>query len=122
MLIGTADPLEGSILILAGLGLVGIGARRTASRHRRLIAWAFVLVAGGVGALWWLSALGGVGGDTGRSSWWALVLIPYAAGWLLGLAGAIRVLRESTPSLAVADERGGSVPGDEGESHDDEPA
>ena len=30
-----------------------------------------------------LNALGGVGGQTGRSYWWAPVALPYPAGWIL---------------------------------------
>lgn len=104
MVIGALDPLEGSLVILPGTGLVALGARLGNSRHRILLYWSFVLVAVGVGALWGLSALGGFGGISGRTNWWALVLLPYPVGWIMGLAGAIRRLREdsgrSVPSLA----------------------
>jgi len=94
MLIGAVDPLEGALLILPGSGLVALGALLGKSRHRRFLFWSFVLVAVGVGALWGLSAIGGLGGTTGHSYWWGLVLLPYPVGWIMGLVGAIRVLRE----------------------------
>jgi hypothetical protein len=96
MVIGALDPLEGSLVILAGIGLVALGALLGKSRHRILLYWSFVLVAVGVGALWGLSAFGGFGGNTGRSNWWGLVLLPYPVGWITGLVGAIRRLREGS--------------------------
>lgn len=94
MVAGLLDPMEGSLVILAGSGLVALGARLGKTGHRKLIRWSFALVVVGVGALWLLSAVGGFGGDTGRSNWWALVCAPYPVGWVLGLIGAIRILRE----------------------------
>ena len=94
--IGAVDPLEGSVVILAGTGLVALGARLDQSRYRVFLYWSLVLVAVGVGALWGLSALGGIGGTSGRSNWWGLVLLPYPVGWMMGLVGAIRILREGS--------------------------
>ena len=51
-------------------------------------------VALGVATLWAMSALGGVGGDTGRSIWWLLVLLPYPVGWILAVVLAARTLSE----------------------------
>jgi len=100
MLIGAIDPLEGSLIIVAGTGMVALGGLLGRSRHRLLIYWSFVLVAVGVGVLWVLSAFGGIGGSTGRSMWWGLVILPYPVGWIMGLVGAIRRLREgSRPSV-----------------------
>jgi hypothetical protein len=96
MVIGALDPLEGSLVILPGTGLVALGALLSDSPHRILLYWSFVLVAVGVGALWGLSALGGFGGNSGRSNWWGLVLLPYPLGWIMGLVGAIRKLREGS--------------------------
>jgi hypothetical protein len=88
MLIGAVDLLEGAALILAGTGLAAVGARLAPERGETLLAWAFVLVAGGVAALVALRATGGFGGDSGRSAGWGLLLLPYAAGWVMGLLGA----------------------------------
>jgi len=95
MVIGAFDPLEGSPFILMGTVLVVAGALLSDGRDRGLLYWSLVLVVVGVGALWGLSALGGVGGTSGRSSWWALVLLPYPVGWILGLVGGIRRLRQA---------------------------
>jgi hypothetical protein len=96
MVIGALDPLEGSLVILPGTGLVAFGALVANSRHRILLYWSFVLVTVGVAGLWALSALGGIGGNSGRSIWWGLVVLPYPVGWIVGLVGAIRTLREGS--------------------------
>ena len=97
MLIGAVDPLEGSLVVLPGAGMVALGARLGKSRHRTFLACSLVLVAVGVGALWGLSALGGFGGSSGRSNGWGLVLLPYPVGWIMGLIGAVRTWREIGP-------------------------
>ncbi len=94
MVVGAIDPLEGSLMILPGVGLVALGAFLGRSRYRILLYWAFVLVAVGVGAMFALSAFGGIGGSTGRSMWWGLVIAPYPVGWIMGLVGGIRGLVE----------------------------
>ena len=95
MLIGAIDPLEGSLIILPGSGMVALGALLGKSRHRLLLYCAFILIAVGVGVMFGLSMLGGVGGSTGRSNWWLLVVLPYPIGWITGLVGAILRLIES---------------------------
>lgn len=92
--VGAIDPLEGSLIILPGVALVTLGALLYHSRQRAWLVVALAFVAAGVGALWGLSAMGGFGGQSGRSNWWALLLLPYVIGWLLALIGGVRVLRE----------------------------
>lgn len=95
MAAGVLDPLEGSLSVVAGTGVAAVGAWLEGGAHRRVIYWSFALVLIGVGALWSLSALGGFGGNSGRSNWWGLTIVPYPVGWLLGLVGAVRELRTS---------------------------
>jgi len=102
VLAGALDPLEGSLVILAGSAMVLLSAYLARSRHRRLLLWGFVLLAAGVGALWVMDSLGGLGGSTGRSMWWALVLLPYPVGWIVSLVGAILRLIESFKRRAPA--------------------
>lgn len=92
MVAGAVDPLEGSPVIAAGSGLVSLGAYLGRSRRRGLAFVAFVAVAVGVGAMWVLTAIGGVGGSTGRSAWWVTLTAPLVVGWVLGLFAAVRVL------------------------------
>ena len=89
LLAGALDPLEGSVAILIGSGLVALGTF-LAHGERRLIryrALVFLLIAIGVAALWGLSAVGGFGGKSGLSMWWGLLLLPYLIGWPLAIAG-----------------------------------
>ncbi len=58
MLLGAFDPLEGSMLILPGSGLVALGALLGRNPQRRLLGTAFVLTAVGIGAMFGLSAVG----------------------------------------------------------------
>ena len=97
MIIGAIDPLEGSIVILVGAGLAALGAFLGKSRYRRLFYWAFGLTLVGVGAMFGWSAVGGLGGETGRSLWWTLTVLPYPVGWIMGIIGAIKRLREGAP-------------------------
>jgi hypothetical protein len=89
-LVGALDPMEGSILIFIGSGLIALGTGLDQEARRRVAywAWSFVLIAVGVSALWALSALGGIGGSSGRSMWWGLVVVPYLVGWLMTVWGA----------------------------------
>ena len=89
MLVGAIDPMEGSLIILPGSGLVAVGAliSRDEGRHIAHRMWVFLLIAVGVGALWGLSQVGGLGGKSGHSLWWGVLIVPYLVGWSLGIWG-----------------------------------
>jgi len=89
LVVGSIDPMEGSALILPGSALLALGGY-LGREDRRLVAyrtWGFILVALGVGALVGLSAMGGFGGSSGRSAWWALLILPYLIGWSIDIWG-----------------------------------
>ena len=91
VLVGSLDPLEGSLLILPGTGLLALDAYLIRTRHVRLSIWAFALVAVGVAAMWVLSSFGGLrmgGGTQGLAPWWGLLILPYPAGWVAAIVGA----------------------------------
>lgn len=90
MVLGALDPLEGSVVILAGslLLLAGSFAAGDDRPARGFHALVFLLVAFGVGALWAISSVGGVGGPHGHSNWWLLFMAPYPVGWCLGMCGS----------------------------------
>jgi hypothetical protein len=94
MLFGVVDPLEGSIVIAVGSVLVAMETPRRESVVGGRVWLACLMVVAGVAALWIMSDFGGVGGSTGRSMWWLLVVVPYPVGWILGLIGARQRLRE----------------------------
>lgn len=91
---GALDLMEGSVVILVGTVLAAAGTALSHSRYARLMYWSAALVAIGVAALFCLSWLGGIGGTSGRSGWLGLLILPYPIGWLLGLFGTTRKLRE----------------------------
>jgi hypothetical protein len=87
---GAIDPLEGSVVILVASTLVALGTHLEGSRYRRMAAWGVVLVVIGFATIWIMTAIGGVGGSTGRSLWWATLVTPFAIGWVLGVVAAVR--------------------------------
>ena len=97
MILGAIDPLEGSIVVLLGISLLAWAAWLRGSIRRSRLAWAWAGVAVGVGVMWIMSAMGGIGGSTGRSMWWALMLLPYPVGWVYGLIEGFRYLRQPAP-------------------------
>jgi hypothetical protein len=100
MVLMLVDPLEGSPLGVIGAALVTAGALSRPRADRTLSITALLLVSIGVAAMWIMSSFGGIGGTSGHSMWWALILLPYPIGWLLGLFGGVRMLRR--PPLAPA--------------------
>ncbi len=101
MLVGAIDPLEGSFIILPGVGLVALGALVGRSRRLKLLVWGFGLVAFGVAAMMVLSWFGGIGGAKGHSVWWGLFIVPYPIGWIMVLVGAARTLIDSRSFRAM---------------------
>jgi len=87
MLVGAVDPLEGSLVILPGCGLVTLGTFLSDCERRVRIDWMWILgaIAVGVGAMFVLSAFGGIGGRSGHSMWWGLLILPYPVGWVMGI-------------------------------------
>jgi hypothetical protein len=89
MLVGAVDPMEGSLLILPGSGLLALGAFLGQSERGLIVyrVWFFIMIAIGVGAMWGLSMIGGFGGDSGRSMWWGALILPYLIGWSMSIWG-----------------------------------
>ena len=89
MAVGAIDPMEGSLLILPGSGLLALGTWLGGAERRVIVCrtWAFVMVAVGVGAMWGLSMVGGFGGSSGLSGWWGLLILPYLMGWNMAIWG-----------------------------------
>jgi hypothetical protein len=94
MVVAALDPLEASIIVVLGGGLVAFGARLRGSSHVVYLYACLVMLVVGVAALWGLSAIGGFGGTSGRSYFWGLLIVPYPVGWLAGLVGGVRALGE----------------------------
>lgn len=104
MLAGMIDPLEGSVVILGGSLLVAISAYLGKSRRSLILYLSFGMIALGVAMLFFLSSLGGVGGTSGRSWWWLLIVSPYPFGWILGIIGTILILRDRPKKAASVEQ------------------
>lgn len=87
------DPLEGSILAVASAVALAAGARIGHSRLRRPLDIALAMIILGVAVMFWFSALGGIGGDSGRSIWLGLFILPYPIGWVVALLFGVRLVR-----------------------------
>ena len=92
-LLALLDPLEGFPLVLAGGVLTTMAALQARSRWLRLSGGGLVLAVVGCAAMVGLSMAGGVGGASGRSSWWLLTIAPYPVGVLLFVAADLLILR-----------------------------
>jgi hypothetical protein len=102
MLVGAADPLEGSLVILLGTGLVTLGTYLGSVERQLRIQWVLILllIAFGVGALWGLGAL-----DLyrGHSRWWQVLILPYPIGWIMGIVSLVfRMIRSVRHQHAAA--------------------
>jgi hypothetical protein len=100
MVLGAIDPMEGSVVILAGSAFAALAAWFGHLQRATAIVTAFVLIAIGVATLFGFSAVGGIGGNTGRSMWWMLTMVPYPVGWIVGLVAVISSLRAPRPATA----------------------
>jgi hypothetical protein len=95
MVVGAIGPMEGSLVILPGSGLVTLGTFLNNTERRLLIQWLciFGLIAFGVGALFALGAWG-LGGKSEHSLCWGVLVLPYAAGWVMGIVSLLfRLIR-----------------------------
>lgn len=85
LIIGILDFLEGSVVIAAGSLLITIAAYLTHDRYRKLFLTSTILIAIGVSLMFYLSSLGGFGGDSALSWWYGLFILPYPIGWLMAI-------------------------------------
>lgn len=83
MAVGALDPMEGSMLILPGSGLLALGTWLSGAERRAV--WfkvaAFLLLAVAFAALWGFTFAGGTRSVPGIS----LMVVPYLAGWNMGI-------------------------------------
>jgi len=79
-IIGTLDPMEGSIVIAAACGLLTIATSIRKDRHRKIFLATFIMITVGVISLFYISSLGGF---PPVSWWWGIFILPYPVGWLM---------------------------------------
>ena len=83
IIIGTLDPLEGSVVILAGSAFISLSTFLNKDRYWKIFLFSLLMIILGVSFLFYLSSLGGFGGNSPLSWWWGLLVLPYPIGWLL---------------------------------------
>ena len=91
LILGIIDPLEGSVIIFCGGLLITISAWLSSMEQKYLFLSCTLLLAVGIFFLFYLSSLGGFGGDSGLAWGWSLLIIPYPAGWLVMTGLLIRL-------------------------------
>ena len=81
-IIGTLDPMEGSVLILAGAVLISSIRFMDKKENWKLFCGATFCIIAGIFFLFYISSLGGIGGASALSWWYGLLILPYPIGWL----------------------------------------
>jgi hypothetical protein len=84
LIIGALDPLEGSVVIVAGSIIMTISAYLKRDRHRKLFLTFSILIVVGVFFLFFFSSFGGFGKGA-LSWWWGILVLPYPVGWLASI-------------------------------------
>ena len=96
LIIGTIDPLEGSVVIAGGSVLIVIAAYLLKDTLRKLFLTSMIMILIGVTIMFYLSSLGGIGGSSSLSMYWGLTILPYLIGWLIAIISIIyKIVRRS---------------------------
>jgi hypothetical protein len=94
LIIGILDPLEGSVVILAGSVLVALSSFLAHNRYWKIFLLTFIMIAIGVFFLFYLSSLGGFGGTSNLSWWYGTLILPYPIGWIIAIVFSIKGLKK----------------------------
>jgi hypothetical protein len=110
LIIGAIDPLEGSIVIAAGSALMVISAYLKGDRHRKIFMLSLIMIVFGAFFLFYLSSLGGFGGESTLSEWWGILILPYPLGWLISIVILIvRIFRKTKSESELQSEQSGKL-------------
>lgn len=85
MIAGALDPMEGSVVIAIGSVITAFACYRKNDRHKKYFAIYSACIVLPVMYLFYISSLGGIGGDSGRSMWLGLPILLYPAAWLAAM-------------------------------------
>lgn len=85
LIIGVLDPLEGSVVIALGGIALAVATYLKNDPFWKMHLISALLIITGVSFLFWLSSLGGFGGNSSRSWWWGMLILPYPLGWLMSV-------------------------------------
>ena len=82
LIIGSIDPLEGSVAIAAGIALLALSTYLKNDHQWKLFLTLSLMILFGVAFLFYFSSLGGFGGKSTLSWWWCILILPYPIAWL----------------------------------------
>jgi hypothetical protein len=85
LIAGAIDPLEGSVIIVAGSALIALATYLARGRYWKIFLASFIMIVIGVAFMFYLSSLGGFGGESTLSWGWAALMIPYPIGWVMAI-------------------------------------
>jgi hypothetical protein len=85
LIAGAIDPLEGSVIIVAGSALIALSTYLARGRYWKIFLASFIMIVIGVTFMFYLSSLGGFGGESTLSWGWATLMIPYPIGWIMAI-------------------------------------
>ncbi len=77
---GILDPMEGSVVLMAGGLLLAISTYATKEKYWKLFLTTSIMMVVGVFFLFYFSSLGGF---PPLSWWWSLLIMPYPIGWIM---------------------------------------
>ncbi|OJW81105.1 MAG: hypothetical protein BGO69_03315 [Bacteroidetes bacterium 46-16] len=99
LLLGAADPMEGSIVIAAGAVLLALSAHFQKDRYSKIFIASALMIFFGVFNLWFVSSLGGF--DPKREWWWLVFIIPYPVGWIVSVVTLVVKAVKKTKTVSA---------------------
>jgi len=85
LVFGAIDPLEGSVVVLAGSLCLAISTYLLQDRYWKSFLILLLLIAIGVIAMFVLSQFSDVVNQSDKSRWWLALILPYPIGWLISV-------------------------------------
>ncbi len=99
MVLGAADPMEGSLLIAAGAVMLAFSSHFRKERYSKIFLASALMILFGVFSLWFVSSLGGF--DPKREWWWLVFIVPYPIGWIVSIVTLVVKAVKKTRTVSV---------------------
>lgn len=74
LILGALDPMEGSVVIVAGSAAIAFATYLTKDWYFKRFLVTFIMIMVGVCCLFYFSSLGGFGGTATLSWWWGILI------------------------------------------------
>lgn len=88
--LGAIDPLEGSLVILAGSFLYTLAMYLKRHEKRFFFMICTLMMTAGMFFMFLFSSLGGIGSKSEYSIWWGILILPYPIAWLITVFSILR--------------------------------